>query len=92
MSIKCLDALYNNTQVIQNCARELEELSKSFPHVGNNKVAAELYSISLDLMAAQKEITQAYALELSENLKATERATSRTVQIALGILGKEEIP
>ncbi len=83
MSVKCLDALYANTEIINNCSRELNDLSSSFNHTGNSQMAQVLSSIGWDLERAQKAITQAYATEIHENMVQAEQSSANLVKTAL---------
>ncbi len=83
MTVKCLDALYENCRTINDCSRELSALAGSFSHTGNVQMAKDLHSISLDLEAAQKAITQAYADEIHENMVRAEESSTNLVKTAL---------
>ncbi len=83
MTVKCLDALHENCKVINNCSRELGTLAGSFSHTGNIPIAEVLDAISLDLEAAQKAITQAYATEIHENMVRAEESSTNLVKAAL---------
>lgn len=83
MSIECLNALSENCKTIYNCARELDYLAGSFSDTGNMDMAKLLHSISQDLEAAQKAITQAYATDIHENLIRAEKSSANMVKAAL---------